>query len=100
MQQHITCVCVCVCDYFDNLDRGESSTVQEGKVVGSAWLDRKSVMIMSTNSQPSSTGTVLRRLRDGSRIQVQCPEAIIAYNKYMEGVWTMAINSGDTTGVG
>ena len=97
MQQHNSCVCVR--DYFDNLHRGESSTVQEGKVVGSAWLDHKSVMIMSTNSQPSSTGTVLRRQRDGSRIQVQCPEAIIAYNKYM-GVWTMAINSGDTTGVG
>lgn len=61
-------------------------TVQEGKLVASAWLDRKVVMVMSTNTQPSSTGTVLRRQRDGSRQQVPCPEAIISYNTHMGGV--------------
>ena len=34
---------------------------------------------MSTNSQPSATGTVLRRKKDGSRVPVPCPESVILY---------------------
>lgn len=41
---------------------------------------------MSTTSQPSAIGTVLRRQKDGTRISVPCPEAIIIYNRYMGGV--------------
>lgn len=41
---------------------------------------------MSTTSQPSATGAVLRRQKDGTRISVPCPEAIIIYNRYMGGV--------------
>ena len=86
----VYCVCVhayvCVCDYFYYLHRGDSMTVQEGKVVASAWLDRKVVILMSTNTQPVSIGTVHRRQKDGSRQEVPCQEAIIRYNKYMGGV--------------
>ena len=41
---------------------------------------------MSTTSQPSATGSVLRRQKDGSRVSVACPEAIITYNQCMGGV--------------
>ena len=41
---------------------------------------------MSTTSQPSATGTVLRCQKDGTRISVPCPEAIITYNQDMGGV--------------
>jgi len=59
--------------------------VQEGKVFASAWLDRKMVMVMSTNSQPSM-GTMLHRKADGSRQQIPCPQAIMSYNQHMGGV--------------
>ena len=59
---------------------------QAGKVSASAWMDRKTVMVMSTNCQPSSTGTVSRKQRDGSTIEVPCPESIIHYNMFMGGV--------------
>ena len=49
-------------------------------------MDRKLVMVMSTNCQPSSRGTVLRRQKDGSRTDVTCPESVILYNKFMGGV--------------
>ena len=49
-------------------------------------MDRKTVMVMSTNSQPSSSGTVCRKKRDGSTIEVPCPAPIIHYNKFMGGV--------------
>lgn len=41
---------------------------------------------MSTNTQPSATGSVLCRQKDGTRIAIPCPEAVIAYNANMGGV--------------
>ena len=67
-------------------NRGDSLTVQQGSVTASAWKDRKVVTVLSTNTQPTATGTVLRRQKDGSRIPVPCPEAIISYNEFMGGV--------------
>ena len=55
-------------------------------MTASAWKDNKVVTVMSTNTQPSATGTVLRQQRDGSRIPVPFPESIIDYNRYMGGV--------------
>ena len=52
----------------------------------SAWMDRKVVMVMSTNCQPLSHSTVHRKQRDGSSLEVPCPESVILYNKYMGGV--------------
>ena len=65
------------------LHRGESVAVHEGKVSATTWLDRKVVTIMSTNCQPNDSGTVLRRMQDGSPIPVPCPQSIILYNTYM-----------------
>ena len=72
--------------YFTILSRGEYATVQWSMVAASAWQDRKIVTVMSTNTQPDASGSVLRRQRDGSRIQVPCPQSIIAYNQHMGGV--------------
>ena len=78
-------MCVCDINYLHNF-RGDSPTVQKGKVSASAWMDRKAVMVMSTNSQPSAAGTILRKQQDGTHIHVPYPESIISYNKYMGGV--------------
>ena len=58
-------------------------TVQVGEVTASAWMDCKMVTVMSTNSQPSAAGTVLRKQKDGTHIHVPCPESIISYNRLM-----------------
>ena len=89
-------VCVCVCVWSEviyllvthNLlyNRGESVTVQAGEVTASAWMDRKTVMVMSTNNHPSACGIVSRKQRDGSSLEVPCPASIISYNKFMGGV--------------
>ena len=52
---------------INNYIRGEAKTLQRGKVTASAWKD-KVVTVMSTMSQPSATGTVLRHQRDGTRV--------------------------------
>ena len=73
--------------YFQKLlDRGESKTVQKGKVSATAWQDRKVVMAMATNCQASAIGEVQRRKLDGSRITIPCPQIIITYNRFMGGV--------------
>ena len=65
--------------------RGDFLTIQKGNVCASSWMDRKTVTVMSTTSQPD-VGTVLRRQKDGSRISVRCPLSIMEYNNYMGGV--------------
>ena len=55
-------------------------------MTASSWMDNKIVTVMSTTSQPSATGTVLRRQKNGTRLSVPCPEAILTYNQYMGGV--------------
>ena len=87
----VVCVQYVLCVYEHvynqvNLFRGDSVTVQKGKVSASAWMDRKVVMMMASNCQPAGVGSVLRRQQDGSRIPVTCPESIICYNDYMGGV--------------
>ena len=44
------------------------------------------MMVMSTGCDPSTIGTVQRRVKNGSRIDVRCHESIILYNKHMGGV--------------
>ena len=68
------------------LHRGESVTVQKGKVSATASLDWKVVTVMSTNCQLDDSGSVLCRMQDGSRIPVPCPQSIILHNTYMGGV--------------
>ena len=41
---------------------------------------------MSTNCQFSSCGTVNRKQRHGSSLEVPCPASIISYNKFISGV--------------
>ena len=67
-------------------NRGDSLVVQKGGVAAYAWMDRKVVMAMASNTQPSVIGSVLRRQKDHSRTPIPCPESIILYNKYMGGV--------------
>ena len=57
--------------------RGDSLTVQADKVSASAWMDRKVVMVMSANCQPSDSGTVQRKQKDGNSVEVPCPASII-----------------------
>ena len=66
--------------------RGDSLTLQKGPVTASAWRDNKVFIVMSTCRQPNEHGSVLRRQRDGTRISLPCPAAVVSYNTYMGGV--------------
>ena len=61
--------------------RGESKTKQFKNVTVSVWQDTKPVVVIATNSDPTESTTVLRKLRDGTRKQFASPTAIDLYNK-------------------
>ena len=66
--------------------RGDSEVRQAGNLVLSIWQDNKAVTVLSTNAQSTTTVMVKRRQKDGTRVDVQCPESVALYNKYMGGV--------------
>ena len=72
-------------------------TLQKNNISATVWLDRKAVSMMSSNTQPSAVGTVLRRQVDITRSAITCPQNIILYNKYMggmdRGISSMAITA-------
>ena len=67
-------------------ERGDYNVRQDGNLVFTIWQDTKIVSMLSMNSQPTAQHNVLRRKKDGSRVDVPCPDAIVQYNKYMGGV--------------
>ena len=68
------------------LERGENLFCQRGNLVASVWMDKKPVNMLSTLAQADVTRTAQRKQKDGSRISVQCTDAVVLYNKYMAGV--------------
>ena len=64
----------------------QSLVVQKGGVAAYAWIDRKVVMVMASNTQPSTIGSVLQQQKDHLRTPIPCPESVILYNKYMGNV--------------
>ncbi len=54
--------------------------------MASVWQDKKPVHLLSTLAQADVTHTAQRKQKDGSRLSVQCPDAVVLYNQYMAGV--------------
>ena len=52
----------------------------------SAWQDTKTVVVAAMQSDPVTSMTVTRKLRDGTRREVPSPKSVVLYNKYMGGV--------------
>ena len=70
------------------LKRGESRSVvvEDGKVECLVWKDNTVVPLVNTITKPQDMTSVKRTNKDGSRIDVSCPENIKSYNKFMGGV--------------
>jgi hypothetical protein len=69
------------------LKRGESRKLQNEDVTAIVWQDKRTVQLLSTNSDPLNYGAVKRKTGKGNEeIEIPCPQAIINYTKYMGGV--------------
>ena len=67
-------------------NRGDIQVRQCGELVVTLWKDTKVVMMASTNAQPNKIEKVKRKLKTGERKEVDCPNSVSLYNKYMGGV--------------
>ena len=56
--------------------RGSTEYRQDGQLLVTLWQDTKTVSVLSTNSQPNSEVTISRRQKTGTRVDIQCPEAV------------------------
>ena len=66
--------------------RGDMVVRQDGNVSVTVWQDTWPVTFMSSGHNPDHTRSVRRKKVDGSRVEVDCPECIVDYNKFMAGV--------------
>jgi len=66
------------------LKRGESRKMQHEDVTALVWQDKRVVLLLSTNSDPRTDGSVTRKPGKGNEeIEIACPQAIINYTKHM-----------------
>lgn len=69
-----------------DLRRGETLQMQHDQLLATAWKDKKTVHILSTNCSPFGDGPVVRRTRGGNFVEVMCPPPVSSYQRYMSGV--------------
>ena len=66
--------------------RGSSKTYQNGNLTVTVWQDNRPVTLISTNSDPTTTSSVVRKNRDGTTATYSCPDSLALYNQNMGGV--------------
>lgn len=59
-----------------SMARGEFQFGVKNKTAAVKWMDRKAVCFLSSVHSPRNVSTVLRRQRNGNRIEVGCPEVV------------------------
>jgi hypothetical protein len=57
------------------------------KMTAVVWQDKRGVLLLSTNSDPQTDGSITRKTGKGNEeVEIVCPQAIINYTKHMGGV--------------
>jgi hypothetical protein len=65
------------------LKRGESRKMQHEDVTAVVWQNKRVVLLLSTNSDPRTDGSVTRKTRKSNEeIEIARPQAIINYTKH------------------
>ena len=62
----------------------ESRKMQHEDVTAVVWQDKHVVLLLSTNSDPRTDGSITRK--GNEEIEIACPQAVINYTKHMGGV--------------
>ena len=67
-------------------NQGDVRQQQKGNLVATAWNDKRTVPLLTTNLDPTKNTTVQRKQKDGTICDVTCPEGIKNYTQNMNGV--------------
>ena len=66
--------------------QGEMVQQQNHSMVATAWHDKRTVTLLSTNADPREMTEVQRKQKDGSIVNVRCPKILKLYTQNMNGV--------------
>lgn len=66
--------------------RRDHKILQNNELIATAWGNKKTVFILSTNSDPNDHISILRKQKDGTMKDVPCPVIGRQYNRFMFGV--------------
>ncbi|KAK3108956.1 hypothetical protein FSP39_019728 [Pinctada imbricata] len=66
--------------------QGDVIQMQKGDTVATAWHDKRTVTLLSTNVDPTDTTEVQRKQTDGTIINVPCPRVLKIYTQFTNGV--------------
>ena len=66
--------------------QGEMVQLQKGELLATAWRDKRTLNVLSTNTSNQPLTSVKRKQKDGAIKDVPCPQAIKLYNQFMNGV--------------
>ena len=67
-------------------EREARKSQQQGNLTVSVWQDNRPVVLIATNSDPTTTNSVLRKNKDGLSTMYSCPNSLRSYNQHMGGV--------------
>lgn len=70
----------------DVKERGQYVACQKQEMTAVKWRDKKIVNFLSTAESALQIGEVDRKKKDGTVQKVPCPEIVMHYNAYMNGV--------------
>jgi len=62
------------------------------------WKDKRSVHILSNYHKPNEVHFVKRKNQDGTSENIPCPQILIDYNNYMNGVEAIKFASKNDEG--
>lgn len=66
--------------------QGEMVQQQNHSMVATAWHDKRTITLLSTNADPREMTEVQRKQKDGSIVNVRCPKILKLYTQNMNGV--------------
>ena len=66
--------------------QGECVQMQKGNMVSTAWHDKRTVFLLSTNADPTVQSEVTRKKKNGDVGNVPCPITLKNYTQHMNGV--------------
>ena len=67
-------------------NQGEHLMMQRDNLVVTAWQNKRTVFVLSTNSYPNVGCTIERQKKSGVVAEVPCPQSAKNYTQYMNGV--------------
>lgn len=66
------------------MKRGDSNwRMSEDGVLALQWMDKKPILFLSNFHNPEEKGTVKRKQKDGTSVEINCEQLVRDYNRYM-----------------